>query len=67
VCEVVYDCFGDFEAFVLDDGCAERRVFKLREKRLIELVLRVCIDQLLLTVVVEKKDLERVCSIRIRY
>ena len=67
VCEVVYDCFGDFEAFVLDEGFGEKRRFKLKEKRLYELVLRACCDKLETTVVVEKRDLKRVCSIRICY
>ena len=67
VCEVCYDCFGDCEAFVLDEGCDEKRRFKLKEKRLAELVLRTCCDKLEVTVVVEKGDLERVVGIRIYY
>jgi hypothetical protein len=50
VVEVVYDCFGDLEGFVLG-GCCERYEYKTRERAIGELVLRACRDRLLLTVV----------------
>ena len=65
VCEVIYDCFGDFEGFILEACCSERRTFKSREKKLSELVLKACIDRLSLIVVVGK-DKDRICSVRIR-
>src|SRR3954453_3229942 len=39
VVEVLFDCHGDLEGFVLDD-CCERRVVKSRERGVTELVLR---------------------------
>jgi len=66
VCEVIYDCFGDFEGFILEACCSERRVFKSRERKLSELVLRACIDRLTLVVVVDKNEGGRICSVRVR-
>jgi hypothetical protein len=67
VCEVVYDCHGDFEAFVLDICCDERKVFKVKEKGVCEVALRTLIEGLLLTVVVvETKDEDKICGLRIR-
>ena len=31
ICEVIYDCFGDFEGFV-PESCDERHSFKASEK-----------------------------------
>lgn len=53
VCEVVFDCFGDFEGFVLRD-CRERRAFRSCEPDIRDLVLRACRQRLQLTVYVEK-------------
>jgi hypothetical protein len=39
VCEVLFDCFGDFAGFVLDD-CCERRTYESRERQIGDLVLR---------------------------
>jgi hypothetical protein len=50
VVEVVYDCFGDFEGFVLGE-CCDRHAYTSREPDIGELVLRACRDRLLLTVV----------------
>jgi hypothetical protein len=65
VCEIIYDCFGDFEGFVLDSCCGEKRRFKSCERTLGELVLRACIDRLTLTVVVDRKNGDRICRIMI--
>ena len=53
VCEVVFDCFGDFEGFVLRD-CRERRHFQSCEPTIRDLVLRACQQRLQLTVYVEE-------------
>ena len=52
VCEVLFDCFGDFEGFVLDN-CSESLHFRTRERAIGELALRACRERLLLTVVTE--------------
>ena len=41
VAEVLFDCHGGFEGFVLDD-CCERRRIETRERGVAELVLRAC-------------------------
>jgi hypothetical protein len=49
VCEVEFDCFGEFVGFVLDD-CCERWTFKTREREIGELVLRALKERFTLTV-----------------
>jgi hypothetical protein len=50
VTEVIFDCFGDFVGFVLDD-CGQREAFESREKEIGELVLRTLRNRLDLTVI----------------
>ncbi len=52
VIEIIYDCFGHLEAFVLDD-CGDLHTFKTREPEIGEIALRACREQLLLSVHVE--------------
>jgi hypothetical protein len=49
VCSLLYDCFGDFEGFVLAD-CDEVRHFPAREKAIETVVHRACREQARLTV-----------------
>jgi len=53
VVEVIYDCFGHFEGFVLAECCGTR-AFRSRECAIEEVVLRACKDRLLLTVHVDR-------------
>jgi len=53
ICEVVFDCFGVFEGFVLRD-CRERHAFQSCEPSIQDLVLRACQQRLQLTVYVEE-------------
>jgi hypothetical protein len=55
VCEVVFDCFGCFEGFVLDGCCTEPKAFKSREKSIGEMVLRACHEQWLISVAADEK------------
>lgn len=55
VCEVEFNCFGDFVGFVLAD-CCERRVLECRERDLGELVLRALKQRLTVTVAVAGKE-----------
>ncbi len=55
VIEVVYDCFGDFEGFVLD-CCEEERAFRSRERGIEAVVLRALRERELLEVVVCEKN-----------
>jgi hypothetical protein len=45
VAEVLFDCHGEFEGFVLDD-CCERRLVESRERGVADLVLRACRENL---------------------
>jgi hypothetical protein len=49
VCEVLFDCYGDFEGFVLDD-CGRSHVFHSREHGVGEIALRACKERLRLSV-----------------
>jgi hypothetical protein len=50
VCEVVFDCFGDFEGFVLTRCGAATRRFRSHEKGIASLVLLACEKRMTLTV-----------------
>ena len=63
VCEVLFDCFGDFEGFVLSD-CEEQRTFRSRERGIGELVLRACAERLVVCVYTSRDDCERICRTR---
>lgn len=58
VTQIVYNCFGDFEGFVLED-CDNRHRFTSCEKSLEEVVHRACRDRLKITVYISNADRER--------
>jgi hypothetical protein len=45
VAEVLFDCHGEFDGFVLQ-GCCDQRPFRSRERGVADLVLRACRDNL---------------------
>ncbi|MEP6729432.1 MAG: hypothetical protein ABJE10_02285 [bacterium] len=51
--EISYDCYGRFDGFVLADCCGTR-TFHSHDKRIAEVVLRACKDDLFVTVQVER-------------
>ena len=55
VCEVVFNCFGDFVGFVMDD-CCEHRTFESRKREIGDLALRALKERLTLIVVTAGKD-----------
>ena len=55
VCEVVFDCFGDFAGFVIDD-CCERHEFHSREREIGDLALRALKERLTLMVVTAGRE-----------
>ena len=55
VVEVIYDCFGHFDGFVLAECCGNK-TFASRARAIAELALRACKDDLLLTVFVSRRD-----------
>ncbi|WP_426610805.1 hypothetical protein [Bradyrhizobium sp. McL0616] len=65
VCEVLFDCHGEFSGFVLDD-CCERHVFHSRAKNVGNLALRACRYGLTLCVWVDGKDGERIRKLAIK-
>lgn len=66
VCEIVFDCFGDFEGFTLC-GCSDRRLFKSKEKAIGDLALRACKDRLTISVLVDGKCHDKICKLIVRY
>jgi hypothetical protein len=66
VCEVIYDCFGDLQGFVLCTCEEDRHLFRTREKAIGEIALRALRDRLLLSVYAEQKDLHTVYRIVIK-
>ena len=62
ICEIFYDCFGDFEGFLLHT-CRHDHRFKCREKGINELVLKACRERLLLSVFVHEKDCDKIARI----
>lgn len=65
VCEVLFDCFGDFEGFVLSD-CKGSHAFRTREHGIKEIVLRACKERLLLSVYVRAGHERRIYRLAIR-
>jgi murein tripeptide amidase MpaA len=61
VCEVVFDCFGDFRGFVLED-CSRRRRFRSTERGIERLALRACRERLTIVVRVDDAS-ERILEI----
>jgi hypothetical protein len=62
VCEVIFDCFGDFDGFVLE-SCECRRCFKSTEAGIARLVLRACQERLRITVCLAKECKETIRKI----
>jgi hypothetical protein len=67
ICEVVFDCFGSFEGFVLET-CSEQKkhLFKSREPDIAKLTLQLCKDHMLATICYDEDDPERVEKIIVR-
>ena len=64
VCEVMYDCFGDFEGFVLSWCCTERHVFSNREPEIGKIALHACEARLTVSVWTDTtKEREKICKI----
>lgn len=67
VCEVIYDCFGNFEGFVLSTCCTEKRVFRCREKAIGEIAMHACERRLTISVFIDTvKEPEKICRISVR-
>lgn len=58
VCEVLYDCSGEFEGFVLE-GRERRSTFRTRAKGIESVALRACREQLTQVVSVEEEEGEK--------
>jgi hypothetical protein len=66
VCEVLFDCFGDFEGFVLEGCCTDRHVFRSRERATGELAIRACKERLVLVVWTDDREGRRICRLALR-
>jgi hypothetical protein len=65
VIKVIYDCYGDFEGFVLGDCCTPI-TFKSRERAIGDIAIRACKDRLLVTVYVKRLDKKCISRIEIK-
>ena len=65
VCEVLFDCHGEFTGFVLEE-CCQRRVFHSRSRSVGRLVLESCRDALTLCVVVCDKAGDKIQKLSIK-
>ena len=65
ICEVSFDCFGEFEGFVLCD-CCDTQTFRTRERGIAEIALRACRERLLVSVYARGDHEPRICRIVIR-
>jgi hypothetical protein len=65
VSEVIFDCFGAFEGFLLVD-CCTTHAFEARDPGLGELVLRACRERLSLSVFVLRSDRSKIRRLAIK-
>jgi hypothetical protein len=65
IVEVIYDCFGHLEGFVLAD-CCERHTYRTREREIGELVLRAGREGLLVTVTGKRGCSQEIWRILVR-
>jgi murein tripeptide amidase MpaA len=65
VSEVIFDCFGNFEAFVLET-CEKTHRFQSTEAAIGELVLRACRERLWISVRVREGRETHICEIIVR-
>lgn len=63
---LVYDCFGDFEGFVLETCGCEEHTFRTCERSIEEVARRALVDRLPIKVLVDRERPERAGSIVIR-
>lgn len=66
ICQIIYDCFGDFEGFTLSGCSVGHHFFKSREKGIAEIALRACKERLLVSVCVDEKNKDKICKIIVR-
>ncbi len=55
ICKILFNCYGEFEGFVLKDCCKEH-TFKSCEPLIGELAIRACKERLKVSVRIDKKD-----------
>ena len=65
VSQVIYNCNGEFEGFVLSECCDDRN-FKSCEKGIERIILRACKERLTISVFVNEKNHEKIIRIIVR-
>ena len=65
ICQVLYNCYGEFEGFILKD-CSKEQLIKSNEPQIGELVIRALRERLKISIFVDKKDKNRICKVIIR-
>jgi len=65
VCEVMFDCFGDFRGFVLEDCSSKKRTFKCSDRSIGNLILRACNERMRVVIVTDEQQNDRLYEIRV--
>ena len=65
ICEVMFDCYGEFEGFMLSE-CGEKQTFRTRERGIGEIALRACRERFLVSVYVTDDERSHFCRIVFR-
>jgi len=60
VCEVIYDCFGEFEGFIIKNCKNNRNILKSREHQIGKLMMKACKERLLVSVCYYKSRPDRI-------
>lgn len=63
ISEVIYNCFGEFEGFVLCTCCSDKHHFLSKEKEIGELALKACKERLNIAVYVEERNHNKICKL----
>jgi len=62
IASILYDCFGDFEGFILDT-CEAQKVFKSCERAVEEVIRRACSERVKITIYADGSEDNRVFRI----
>lgn len=65
ICEVLFDCHGDFDGFVLDD-CCETHVFRCRVRRIGKLALKACRQELTVSLVTDDPKSRKIRGLSVK-
>lgn len=64
--KVLYNCFGEFQGFILESCCSDNHHIRCCESGIGQLVLLACKEHLWITVCLSKKEKNKVCGVMIQ-